>query len=111
MPVLIGYSFALLTAGLTIAGDYYIKVAADSGRSMVSPSFAIGALLYFGAAAMWFISLTQIGLAQAGVAFSMLTLVAVCLLGVFAFDEKLHLKEALGICFALFSMCLMVRFT
>lgn len=109
MPVLIGYSFALLTAALAITGDFYIKLAADSGRSMVSPNFFLGAAFYVASAAMWFVSLRQIGLAHAGVAYSMLTLLAVCALGVVVFDEKLHTKEMLGIGCAMLSMALMVR--
>lgn len=111
MAIIIGYGFALLTATLAIVGDYYIKLAADSGRSLISIYFTLGALFYIGSAAMWFGSLRQIGLAQAGVAYSMLTLLAVCAMGVLLFEEKLQMREVCGVICALLSMILMVRFS
>lgn len=111
MAVLLGYSFALLTVALAIAGDYFIKLAADSGRQLFSLNFTIGAMFYLGSAAMWFGSLRQISLAQAGVAYAMLTLLAVCALGIFVFEERLHAKEVVAIGCAMLSMFLMVRFT
>ena len=111
MSVLLVYGFALLTAAFVIAGDYFIKLAADAGSTLISVYFAIGAVLYLGSAAMWYGSMRQITLAQAGVAYSMLTLLAVCALGIFVFGERLQAKEVVGIGCALLSMVLMVRFT
>ena len=111
MPIFAGYGFALATAIFVIFGDYYIKLAADAGRSLVSLHFLLGAVLYVGSAMLWYGSLRHITLAQAGVAYSMLTLLAVCLLGVLVFGEKLYARELLGIGCAILSMFLMVRFS
>ncbi len=111
MSILAGYGFALATAIFVIIGDYYIKLAADAAGSLVSLHFLLGAMFYIGSAAMWYGSMRQITLAQAGVAYSMLTLLAVCLLGVLVFGEKLYAREVLGIGCAMLSMILMVRFS
>ncbi len=107
--IFLGYGFALLTALLVIAGDYFIKLAADEGRSIISVQFLCGAVLYLGSAAMWFGSVKQITLLQAGVAYSVLTLLAICALGVVVFGEKLFAREVLGIGCACAAMVLMVR--
>lgn len=110
MSAFMGYSFALMPALITIYGDYHIKVAAQTSPSPRSISFLIGATLYATGALTWFLSVRQITLAQAGVAYSMLTLLAICALGVIVFEEKLHLREMLGIACALLSMILMIRY-
>lgn len=107
--ILLGYGFALMTAVLVIAGDYFIKLAADAGQSLLSVHFLCGAVLYLGSAAMWPGSLKKITLSQAGVAYSVLTLLAACLLGVVMFGEKLYPREFLGIGFACAAMFLVVR--
>ncbi|MBX2880660.1 MAG: EamA family transporter [Granulosicoccus sp.] len=105
---MIGYGFALLTAITVLAGDYFIKVAADNSR-FYSGSFLLGALLYALAAASWYGSMRFASLAQASVAFSMLSLVAVCAMAVIVFGETINRQEMLGIGLAMLSMLLMVR--
>ncbi len=109
MPILIGFSFTLLTAVVVIFGDYIIKIAADEGQSFVSPLVIAGCVLYAVSALMWFLALQHVSLSQAGVAFSMLTLLALCIIGVMCFGEKLYLREYAGIGCAMLAMILMVR--
>jgi undecaprenyl phosphate-alpha-L-ara4N flippase subunit ArnF len=108
--VLFGFGFSLFTALVVIFGDYFIKIAADSGGSFASSRLLLlGCLLYAGSALLWYVSLQHIGLAQAGVAFSMFTLIALALLGALLFDEPLYGREIAGIGCALIAMVLMVR--
>lgn len=107
--ILFGFGFSLFTALVVIFGDYLIKLAADAGSPVHSRLVLAGCLLYAGSALLWYFSLLHISLAQAGVAFSMISLVALALLGVFVFDEPLHLREIAGIGCALLAMVLMVR--
>ena len=51
----------------------------------------------------------HVTLAQAGVAYSMFTLLALCLIGAVWFDEPIQMREAAGIACAIASMALMVR--
>ena len=106
MTLSYGFFFSLLTALLVIFGDTLIKIAAD--RAMISSRpMAGGMLLYAASAVCWFYAMRNMGLAQAAVAYSMLTLVALCLIGAILFDEPIGLRQATGVAFALAAMCLM----
>jgi undecaprenyl phosphate-alpha-L-ara4N flippase subunit ArnF len=109
--ILFGFSFALVTASIVIIGDFLIKLAADDGKSIWSGYVLIGCLLYAVSAIFWFYAVRHVTLAQAGVAYSMLTLLALCGIGVIWFDEQMFLREYLGIACAIAAMVLMVRVT
>ncbi len=108
-PIVFGYSFALVTALIVLLGDYAIKLAADGDMSITSGHMLAGYTFYCLSALMWYLAMRHITLAQAGVAFSMFSLLALCAVGVIFFEEEIHPREALGIALALVSMVLMVR--
>ena len=101
-----GFFFALLTSLLVICGDTLIKVAADRA-AITSPQMYAGMALYALSAICWFYTMRHVGLAEGAVAYSMLTLVALCLIGATVFDEAIGLREVLGLIFALAAMWLM----
>lgn len=106
MSALYGLLFALGTAVIAITGDTLIKVAADREILHSRPMMA-GILLYAASAVFWYFAMRHITLGQAAVAYSMLTLVALCLIGAFAFGEPIGLREGAGISLALAAMWLM----
>lgn len=110
LPILHGYTFAFLTAVLVILGDTFIKIAADHGHPLGARWLAAGCGLYMLSALMWFGAMHHVGLAQAGVAYSMLTLLALAVIGAVWFGEPVGLREAAGIVCALLAMILLVRF-
>ncbi|MBF9034984.1 hypothetical protein HKCCE2091_12110 [Rhodobacterales bacterium HKCCE2091] len=103
-----GFGFALLTAFLVIAADYLLKLAALRG-ALLSWEVAGGCALYAASALLWFGAVRHASLAQAGVAYAMITLVALAVMGVVAFGENLRLREVAGVGLALVAMGLMVR--
>jgi undecaprenyl phosphate-alpha-L-ara4N flippase subunit ArnF len=106
MAISTGLFFAFLTALLVIAGDTLIKVAAD--RALLSSiPMASGVLLYMASAVCWFYTMRHAGLAEGAVAYSMLTLVALCVISAIHFDEPIGPREALGLLCALAAMWLM----
>lgn len=109
--VIFGFSFAFVTALVVIAGDMVIKVAADGGKPVWSNLVLTGCAIYALSAIFWFYAMRHVTLAQAGVAYSMLTLLALCAIGVIWFGEQLYAREFIGIGFALAAMVLMVRVT
>ncbi|WP_370399821.1 EamA family transporter [Sulfitobacter sp. JB4-11] len=109
MPITLGLTFTFCTAILVIFGDYLIKIAADRGHGVMSGLVMSGCILYAVSALMWFYALHHVTLSQAGVAYSMLTLLALCGIGVAYFGEVLYPRELFGIGFALLSMLLMMR--
>lgn len=109
--LLFGFAFTCLTALIVIGGDTILKIAADGGRPVQHPLVLTGATLYAVSAIFWLYAMKHVTLAQAGVAYSMLTLLALCVIGVVWFGEELALREGLGIACALAAMVLMVRVT
>ncbi|WP_187431022.1 hypothetical protein ROLI_034440 [Roseobacter fucihabitans] len=107
--IIFGYAFALFTAFTVIIGDMAIKWAADGGHAVTSNYVLLGVALYGGSAVLWFFAMHHITLAQAGVAYSMLTLIALAVLGAVYFGETLAFREYAGIGCALLSMVLMTR--
>lgn len=103
---LFGFTFAFITAAVVIAGDFILKLAADGDKPVWSGYVIAGCLIYALSAIFWFYAMRYVTLAQAGVAYSMLTLLALCALGVFWFDEQMALREYAGICCALAAMAL-----
>ncbi|MEM7522420.1 MAG: transporter [Pseudomonadota bacterium] len=107
--VLFGLGFSFATAVIVILGDYALKVAADGGHAVRSWLVLFGTLMYAASALCWFYAMKHVTLAQAGVAYSMLTLLALCALGAIVFDEKLALRDYAGIACALLAMVLLFR--
>ena len=104
-----GYGFAFFTAFLVIVADYAIKLAADAGHTVSSTYVFIGVVLYAGSAVLWFYAMQHVTLVQAGVAYSMLTLIALAIIGALWFDEPLYFREYAGLGCALLAMVLMTR--
>jgi undecaprenyl phosphate-alpha-L-ara4N flippase subunit ArnF len=104
-----GLGFIAVTAFVVITGDYVLKLAADRSLPALSALVAVGVGLYAVSALLWFGAMRHLTLGQAGVAYSMLTLVALALIGALAFGERLGLRECAGIGCALTAMALMVR--
>ncbi len=105
----LGYSFVFFTALIVIFADFAIKIAADAGHPVSSKYVVVGILLYAVSALFWFWAMQHVTLAQAGVAYSMLTLVALAVIGAVWFKEPLYLREYAGLGCALLSMVLMSR--
>ncbi|MEX0370055.1 MAG: EamA family transporter, partial [Tateyamaria sp.] len=104
-----GFTFTFVTAAIVIAGDYVIKLAADGNQPMWSGLVALGVVLYGASALFWFYAMQHVTLAQAGVAYSMLTLIALAVIGAVYFNETLHAREYAGLGCALLAMVLMSR--
>lgn len=106
MSLSLGLFFTLATALFVIAGDVAIKTAADSAR-FASFNMAAGILLYGLSAICWYFAMRNITLGQGAVAYSMLTLVAVVLIGAIWFGEALGARQTLGLGAAFTAMLLM----
>ena len=101
-----GFFFSLLTALLVIFGDTLIKLAADKAIFSSKP-IAGGILLYAASAVCWYFAMRHMTLAQAAVAYSMLTLVALCAIGAVVFADPIRLRDGIGLAVALAAMWLM----
>ena len=102
----LGILFPLFTALIVILGDTLIKVAADDAR-LASLPMAGGMALYAGSAICWFFAMRHISMGQAAVAYAMLSLIALVVIGALLFGEKIGAREGLGVLLALAAMGVM----
>ena len=106
-----GLGFTLVIALVVILGDLILKLAADRNHAIVSALVVAGCILYAVSALLWFGAMRHVTLAQAGVAYSMFTLIALAALGAIVFGETLRAREFAGLGCALAAMVLMMRVT
>ena len=104
-----GYILTLACAGIVILGDALLKLAADKGHGLASAPLAVGCALYAVSAIAWFLAMRHISLAQAGVAYAMFSLLALCVIGNLFFGERITWREIAGIGCAVAAIFLMVR--
>ncbi|MDD9923621.1 MAG: hypothetical protein OXQ92_15290 [Boseongicola sp.] len=106
MSLFFGLIFTLATALIVISGDVVIKTAADSAR-LISLYMAVGIVLYGVSAICWYFAMRHVSLGQGAVAYSMLTLIALFVIGAFWFDETIGTRQLAGMVCALAAMALM----
>ena len=109
MLLFYGILFSLFTALVVILGDIAIKIAADRA-ALTSLYMGVGVVLYAASAVLWFFAMRYVTLGQAAVAYSMLTLIALFVIGAFMFNEPVGLREVAGIVCALAAMALMTHY-
>lgn len=102
-------SFLILTAitGLTLLGDYAIKVATAKDGGLLSPWFILGAIMYGLPAVGWFYLMKSHSLAMIGVMYSASTIILLALLGYFVFKEAFGWREAVGLTLAIAAVAVM----
>lgn len=108
MILLYGLLFSLFTALVVILGDVAIKVAADRA-ALTSVHMGLGVVLYAASAVLWFFAMRYVSLGQASVAYSMLTLIALFVIGAIAFDEPVGAREVAVMVCALAALALMTH--
>ena len=96
--------------GITVLGDYFIKVSSELPTGVVSLAFVTGASLYAVSAFGLWLAMRHMSLASVGVFYAVLTILAMAALGVFVFGERLTSREIIGILLAFASLACMVRF-
>lgn len=99
---------ALSVAG--VAGDYFIKIAGNSGKAVEIKWFLIGALIYASTAFGWLYAMKHIKLSSLGAIYSLTTVLLLVALGVLYFHEQLNACEMLGIAAAITAIILLSKF-
>lgn len=93
--------------GVTLVGDYLIKLASQRQGGPTSFTFAAGALLYALPAVGWFYLMRSHSLAAIGVYYSSATILILAGLGFFVFDEGFGLRELIGVSLAIAAVAVM----
>lgn len=106
MILFYGLLFSLFTALVVILGDVAIKIAADRAE-LTSVHMGLGVTLYAASSILWFFAMRHVSLGQAAVTYSMLSLIALFLIGAFGFGETVGWREISGLACAIAAMALM----
>ncbi len=101
--------FVLSIVVLTLIGDYLLKLASARPAPLATWQFAAGAIVYGSSAVGWVYAMKYMSLAGIGVAYSMLVIIFLAIMGMTLFDEKLAPREILGLTLACVSLGLMSR--
>ena len=103
------YTLLILVAvtGLTLWGDYCIKLASGHVNGLCSPMFFLGAMLQCLPAIGWFFLMRNHSLAAIGAFYSTSTILLLAALGYFVFKETFGLREMIGLSLAIASVVVM----
>ena len=97
-------------AVVTVAGDYFIKLASLTSTPVLNRWFVAGCGMYVLSTFGWVFAFRHIKLASIGVLYSLLTVILLAALGVFVFGETLNRSELVGLGFAVIAIVLLGRF-
>ena len=104
VAVTVGFSL------LGVLGDYFLKLASEQERWLVSPSFYVGFAIYASTAFGWVFVMKHLKLATIGVVYSLSMIVLLTAVGVVGFRESLSVYEAAGLVMAIAALVLLMRF-
>lgn len=107
--MIVAYSCATIAVVMAIAADYFIKVASVRDMPLLTWSFVLGAMLYVVSTVGWVYAMKGMSLAQVGVAYSVVTILALAAMGHFVFGEQTTTREMVGIGFAIVALVIMTK--
>ena len=101
---------ATIALGLVaVGGDYFLKLASDATSPFATRSFYIGLTAHASAAFGWVLVMRELKLVYVAIFYSVPIVVALAIIGHFAFGERLNSTEILGVLLALVSLVLLSR--
>jgi len=106
LPLILTIALALVC----VAADYLLKRASATEHPFTTHWFAVGCLLYVISAVGWVTVFRHAKLATVGAVFSIVVVILLAVVGVFAFHENLSAKEVLGLACAVAALTLLGRF-
>jgi multidrug transporter EmrE-like cation transporter len=96
---------------LCVLADYLLKQASLSLHPFRTLQFYLTLVLYGISAAGWIYVLRHMNLAAVGAIYSVVVVLCLAIIGVFAFQERLTTSEYVGLGCAVASLVLLGRFT
>lgn len=98
-------------AAITVAGDYFLKLASQQPSALHNRWFLLGFVIYGFSAFGWVFAMRHMKLATIGVIYSLSTVLLLAVLGVAVFGESLNRYEVAGVGLAVISIVLLARFS
>lgn len=106
-------NLTLITVALAIicvGADYLLKRASEMSSPFRTYYFSLGCILYVVSAPGWVIVFQHSKLSTIGAVFSIVVVLLLAIIGVFAFRENLSATEIVGLIFAVAALALLGRF-
>ena len=100
----------VMLEGLSLLADYFIKNASLKINLSGWSELTLGDILYGLTAIGWFFLMREFKLVTLSIFHGIGIIALTCLLGLFVFNEKLHLQEIIGIALGCCSIILLIRF-
>jgi multidrug transporter EmrE-like cation transporter len=107
LPLLATIALSLLC----VLADFLLKQASQAAQPFKTTQFSLSLALYIVAAVGWVYVLRHMNLAAAGAIFSVVVVLCLAIVGIFAFQERLTTAEFIGLGCAIASLVLLGRFT
>jgi drug/metabolite transporter (DMT)-like permease len=107
LAVLVTIGFSLVG----VLGDYFLKLASETERSLKSAWFYVGFVVYASTAFGWVFVMKHLKLATIGVVYSVSMILLLTAIGVVFFRETLNYYEMAGLVLAIASLLLLSRFS
>lgn len=95
---------------IVVFGDYLIKLASTQNGFSGWHLLVFGAIIYGLTGVGWFFVMRHLKLSTIGVVFGMSCLIALTLISIFYFNEKINGYEIFGIILAITSIIILARF-
>jgi len=93
-----------------VFGDYFLKLASQEERPLLTRAFVVGLVIYSTTAFAWAYVMRHLKLATIGVVYSVCMILLLTFMGVVFFEESLNRYEVVGIALAITSILLLSRF-
>jgi multidrug transporter EmrE-like cation transporter len=110
-PALRGVALAVLLSVVGVAADSVLKAASLKRSPFTSLWFVLGCVLSLAFAVIWVHLVHQMKMATAGLLYGVMSTLALVVIGVFAFGERLSVSEVTGVAMAIGAMALLGRVT
>ena len=99
----------IAVTGLTVAGDYCIKLASAHTGGLTRPIFIVGAIFYGLPAVGWFFLMRTHSLAAVGAFYAAANVIIMAALGTVVFKETFGVREFIGVSLAVASVVVMTE--
>lgn len=107
---MIGTLMVVFMAGVSIAGDYFLKLAGNGEKFIDVKLFLIGGIIFSLSTIGWFFALKYVKFGNAGIIYGVSVALLAVVVGILFFNEKLSICEVVGVASGILSIFLLTRF-
>jgi small multidrug resistance pump len=100
----------IFVTGVSVIGDYFIKLSGNGSKYINYSLFLIGMVIYASTAFGWFYIMKHTKLSILGIIFGLSNIIFLALVGLVFFKERLNMYDVVGLILGISSIILLARF-